>query len=209
MIHIVDVCKNYGDKRVIDNISLRVESGQTLVLLGTSGSGKTTLLKMINFLVTPTTGTILVDGQNIANIDVVQLRRSIGYVIQQVGLLPHYTNRANIELTLKLNQWSESNRQARSHELLALVGLEEADGNRYPEELSGGQQQRVGIARAIANDPAIILMDEPFGALDPITKQNLILELKEKQLFVDKTVVMVTHDVFEAISLADKICFAG
>ncbi|MEM9829527.1 MAG: ATP-binding cassette domain-containing protein [Bacteroidota bacterium] len=206
MITITDVSKKYGNKWVIDGISLQVDRGKTLVLLGTSGSGKTTLLKMINYLIAPTSGTIYVNNRNVAESDPAQLRRSIGYVIQQVGLFPHYTNRRNIELTLRLNNWPESRRRSRSQELLQLVGLSEADGERYPQELSGGQQQRVGIARALANDPPIILMDEPFGALDPITKQSLILELVAKQLFKDKTVVIVTHDVFEAITLGDTIC---
>ncbi len=206
MITITDVCKKYGNKWVVDRISLQVGQGKTLVLLGTSGSGKTTLLKMINFLIAPTSGTIHLNNKNVAESDPAQLRRSIGYVIQQVGLFPHYTNRRNIELTLKLNNWPESQRQSRGQELLKLVGLSEEDGDRYPHELSGGQQQRVGIARALANDPPVILMDEPFGALDPITKQNLIVELVAKQLFKDKTVVIVTHDVFEAITLGDTIC---
>ncbi|WKN42547.1 ATP-binding cassette domain-containing protein [Tunicatimonas pelagia] len=206
MINISEVSKKYGNKRVLDRISLQVDRGQTLVLLGTSGSGKTTLLKMINHLVPPTTGDIYIDGKAVGNSNPTQLRKAIGYVIQQVGLFPHYTNRHNIELTLRLNNWPEKQREERSSTLLKLVGLNQEDGERYPHELSGGQQQRVGIARALANDPPIILMDEPFGALDPITKQNLIAELVEKQLFKDKTVVIVTHDVFEAIILADKIC---
>ena len=206
MITISDVSKKYGNKRVLDRISLQVGRGETLVLLGTSGSGKTTLLKMINYLIPPSTGNISINNKQVGESNPTQLRKSIGYVIQQVGLFPHYTNRRNIELTLTLNNWSEREKEGRSKELLDLVGLNPEDGERYPHQLSGGQQQRVGIARALANNPPIILMDEPFGALDPITKQNLIAELVEKQLFEDKTVVIVTHDVFEAITLADKIC---
>ncbi|MGB3586295.1 MAG: ATP-binding cassette domain-containing protein [Tunicatimonas sp.] len=206
MITISDVSKKYGNKRVLDRISLQVGQGETLVLLGTSGSGKTTLLKMINYLIPSSSGDIFINDKQVGKSNLTQLRKSIGYVIQQVGLFPHYSNRRNIELTLTLNNWSEREKKRRSDELLNLVGLNQEDGERYPHQLSGGQQQRVGIARALANDPPIILMDEPFGALDPITKQNLIVELVEKQLFKDKTVVIVTHDVFEAITLADTIC---
>ncbi len=206
MITISEVSKKYGNKRVLDSISLQVGQGKTLVLLGTSGSGKTTLLKMINYLIPSSSGDIFINDKQVGKSNLTQLRKSIGYVIQQVGLFPHYTNRRNIELTLTLNNWSEREKKSRSDELLNLVGLNQEDGERYPHQLSGGQQQRVGIARALANDPPIILMDEPFGALDPITKQNLIVELVEKQLFKDKTVVIVTHDVFEAITLADTIC---
>ncbi|MEM9670949.1 MAG: ATP-binding cassette domain-containing protein [Bacteroidota bacterium] len=206
MINIEKVCKNYGDKTVINQVSLEVAEGQTLALLGTSGSGKTTLLKMINYLIPPSSGNIYIAGQDNSKIDVANLRKRIGYVIQQVGLFPHYTIRENIELVLKLEGHSQEDRQNRSDELLRLVGLDASVGERYPSELSGGQQQRVGIARAMANDPPLILMDEPFGALDPITKQALIGELLNKQLFKEKTVVLVTHDVFEAITLADTIC---
>jgi osmoprotectant transport system ATP-binding protein len=206
MINIEKVCKNYGDQTVINRVSLEVAEGQTLALLGTSGSGKTTLLKMINYLVPPSSGSIYIAGRDNAEINPPILRKRIGYVIQQVGLFPHYTIHENIELVLKLEGQKPENRRSRSEELLQLVGLDISIGERYPTELSGGQQQRVGIARAMANDPPLILMDEPFGALDPITKQTLIDELKAKQLFREKTVVMVTHDVFEAITLADKIC---
>ncbi|MGD1891119.1 MAG: ATP-binding cassette domain-containing protein [Cyclobacteriaceae bacterium] len=206
MINIEKVCKNYGDKTVINQVSLEVAEGQTLALLGTSGSGKTTLLKMINYLIPPSSGNIYIAGQDNSKIDVANLRKRIGYVIQQVGLFPHYTIRENIELVLKLEGHSQEDRQNRSDELLRLVGLDASVGERYPSELSGGQQQRVGIARAMANDPPLMLLDAHYGALDPITKQALSGELLNKQLFKEKTVVLVTHDVFEAITLADTIC---
>ncbi|MEQ9442871.1 MAG: ATP-binding cassette domain-containing protein [Cyclobacteriaceae bacterium] len=206
MIEVKSICKNYGDKKVVSDISFEVEDGQTFILLGTSGSGKTTLLKMINHLIIPNAGSITVNGKNIAEIPAPILRKRIGYVIQQVGLFPHYTILENIGLVLKLEGWTEEKRHVRSKEMLKLVGLPENFSDRYPHELSGGQQQRVGIARAMANDPPLILMDEPFGALDPITKQNLVDELKAKQMFAEKTVVMVTHDVYEAITLGDMIC---
>jgi len=206
MINIEKVCKNYGDKTVINQVSLEVAEGQTLALLGTSGSGKTTLLKMINYLIPPSSGNIYIAGQDNSEIHPASLRKRIGYVIQQVGLFPHCTIQENIELVLKLEGQNQEVRRSRSEDLLQLVGLEKSIGERYPNELSGGQQQRVGVARAMANNPSLILMDEPFGALDPITKQALIGELKAKQLFKEKTVVIVTHDVFEAITLADTIC---
>nr|WKN34343.1 ATP-binding cassette domain-containing protein [Tunicatimonas sp. TK19036] len=206
MIEVKNICKNYGQKRVVDNVSFQVSEGQTLVLLGTSGSGKTTLLKMINRLIIPASGSIVIDGKNTAEINPSILRKKIGYVIQQVGLFPHYTILENIGLILQLEGWPDTKRVSRSKEMLKLVGLEESYGSRYPHELSGGQQQRIGLARAMANNPPLILMDEPFGALDPITKQNLIEELKVKKIFIEKTIIMVTHDVFEAITLGDKIC---
>ena len=206
MIEVKNICKDYGQKRVVDNISFQVLEGQTLVLLGTSGSGKTTLLKMINRLIIPGSGSIYIDGKNTAEIIPSVLRKKIGYVIQQVGLFPHYSILDNIGLVLQLEGWPEEKRVPRSKEMLQLVGLEESYGDRYPHELSGGQQQRIGLARAMANDPPLILMDEPFGALDPITKQNLIEELQAKKMFTEKTVVMVTHDVFESITLGDTIC---
>lgn len=206
MITLSEVSKKYGNKRVLDSISLQVDQGQTLVLLGTSGSGKTTLLKAINYLTPPSSGNIFINSEAVNKENATRIRKSVGYVIQQVGLFPHYTNQQNIELTLKLNNCSENKRKERCNALLELVGLTPEDGERYPHQLSGGQQQRVGIARALANDPPLVLMDEPFGALDPITKQNLITELIEKKLFQDKTVVLVTHDVYEAVTLADIVC---
>jgi osmoprotectant transport system ATP-binding protein len=186
-------------------LNLRVERGETLVLLGRSGSGKTTTLKLINRLLTPASGEVLVNGKSTAEGDVIRLRRSIGYVIQDVGLFPHYTVERNIGIAPKLEGWDASRIRERVEELLQLVGLETSLAQRYPHQLSGGQRQRVGVARALAADPAILLMDEPFGALDALTRAQLQHEFRSLQQRLNKTVVFVTHDLSEALRLGSRI----
>lgn len=191
---------------LLDGLNLQVRAGETLMLLGRSGSGKTTSLKMINRLIEPTAGEVLVDGRSVSQWDVIRLRRSIGYAIQEVGLFPHYTVRENVGLVPKLENWDQSTRRARVEEVLALVGLPAKEfAERFPSELSGGQRQRVGLARALAAEPPILLMDEPFGALDPITRAEVQLEFRKLQEELRKTVVFVTHDVAEALLLGDRI----
>jgi len=176
------------------------------MLLGRSGSGKTTCLKTINRLIEPTDGEVLVDGKSLSQWDVIRLRRSIGYAIQDVGLFPHYTVRQNVGLVPKLERWEPSRVEARVEGVLALVGLPAQEfADRFPNELSGGQRQRVGLARALAAEPPILLMDEPFGALDPVTRAEVQLEFRRLQEKLKKTVVFVTHDVGEALLLGDRI----
>ena len=190
----------------VDDVSLVVEEGELHVLIGPSGSGKTTTMRMINRLETPTAGRITVDGRDIRAMNVVELRRGIGYVIQQGGLFPHFTVADNVAVVPRLLGWPRQKRRQRAEELLALVGLPpDQFADRYPRELSGGQQQRVGVARALAVDPPIVLMDEPFGAVDPITRKQLQRELRRIQAEVRKTIVFVTHDIGEAFLLADRI----
>ncbi|MBW3632983.1 MAG: ATP-binding cassette domain-containing protein [Chloroflexi bacterium] len=190
----------------VDDISLEVGEGELHVLIGPSGSGKTTTMRMINRLETLTTGRILIDGRDIQTLNVVELRRGIGYVIQQGGLFPHFTVADNVAIVPRLLGWPRQKRRQRAEELLALVGLPpEQFADRYPRELSGGQQQRVGVARALAVDPPIVLMDEPFGAVDPITRKQLQRELRRIQEEVRKTIVFVTHDIAEAFLLGDRI----
>jgi osmoprotectant transport system ATP-binding protein len=176
-----------------------------LLLLGRSGSGKTTSLKLINRLLEPTSGEVRVEGKATTVWDVIRLRRGIGYVIQEVGLFPHFTIERNIALVPKIEGWDESRIRIRVRELLSVVGLSENIAKRYPRELSGGQRQRVGVARALAADPPILFMDEPFGAVDPITRAELQREFLELQKRLQKTVVFVTHDLREALLLADRI----
>ncbi|MFW5653598.1 MAG: ATP-binding cassette domain-containing protein [Planctomycetota bacterium] len=174
--------------------------------VGSSGCGKTTTLKMINRLIEPSSGTILLDGSDILQQDLLSLRRSIGYVFQDIGLFPHMTSAANIEIVPKLLGWSKSKRRARSRELLQLVGLQaDEHAERMPSQLSGGQQQRIGIARALAADPKYLLMDEPFGALDAVTRDQLQSELVSIRERLGKTIIFVTHDLFEALRLGDHI----
>lgn len=194
-----------GSRELLHDLNLAVVQGETLVLLGRSGSGKTTTLKLINRLLTPTAGEILVQGRSLQTWDVIQLRRRIGYVIQEVGLFPHFTVEKNIALVPRIEGWPEERIRQRVPELLRLVGLEPAIAERYPRELSGGQRQRVGVARALAADPPLLLMDEPFGALDPITRAELQKEFLALQRQLRKTVVFVTHDLREALLLADRI----
>lgn len=195
-----------SDRAIIDNLNLRIYHGETLVLLGRSGCGKTTTLKLINNLLMPTAGNVTVEGKPTSTWEPIQLRRHIGYVIQDIGLFPHFTVERNVALVPRLQQWSEDRISNRVHELLDLVGLPaEKYAKRYPRELSGGQRQRVGVARALAADPPILLMDEPFGALDPITRTEIQHEFRELQQRLQKTVVFVTHDMREAFILASRI----
>lgn len=194
-----------GGRELLHDIDLQVQRGETLVLLGRSGSGKTTTLKLVNRLLSPSSGEVLVNERSTADWDVIRLRRMIGYVIQDVGLLPHYTVERNIGLVPSVEDWPAPKIRERVLELLALVGLDPEIGARYPRELSGGQRQRVGVARALAADPPLLLMDEPFGALDPITRAELQKEFVALQARLKKTVVFVTHDLPEALSLASRI----
>ncbi|HEY9725660.1 MAG TPA: ABC transporter ATP-binding protein [Chroococcales cyanobacterium] len=191
---------------VVNGCTCEIEAGQLVVILGPSGCGKTTLLKMVNRLYEPTSGTIYLDGTNIRQLKVTELRRQIGYVIQQSGLFPHMTVAQNIAVVPKLLGWSRVQYQQRVDELLTLVELPpEAYRNRYPSQLSGGQQQRVGLARALAGDPKVMLMDEPFGAIDAITRETLQDEILRLQRQLKKTILFVSHDVEEALRLADKL----
>ena len=206
MLKFENVSKIYGNgKRAVDGINLDIKKGEFVVFIGPSGCGKTTTMKMINRLVRPSEGKIYVNGQNVMEKNIVELRRSIGYVIQQIGLFPHMTIRENIALVPKLLKWPQTQRTARADELLQLVNMPPEFLDRYPHELSGGQQQRIGVLRALAAEPPLILMDEPFGALDPITRDSLQAEFKNLQKTLGKTIVFVTHDMDEAIKLADRI----
>lgn len=207
MIEFKKVEKSFKNKKVISDLSMTIEDGELVAIIGSSGCGKTTSLKMINRLIAPTSGHILIDGKDIHQMDSVELRRSIGYVIQQMGLFPHMTVRENIELIQKLEKKDPEKIAKNTQRLLKLVDLGGDEYlDRYPADLSGGQQQRVGVARALANDPKIMLMDEPFSALDPITRVNLQDELIALHEKVDMTIVFVTHDMDEAIKIADRIC---
>jgi osmoprotectant transport system ATP-binding protein len=200
------VTKRYGDADAVRELSLEIPSGEIVIFVGPSGCGKTTSLKMINRLIEPTSGVISIDGLDTAAVDVNQLRRSIGYVIQQIGLFPHYTVAGNVATVPRLAGWDKKRTAARVEELLDLVGLPAAQyANRLPAELSGGELQRVGVARALAIDPNILLMDEPFGAIDPIARERLQNELLRLQQVVRKTIVFVTHDIDEAIRLGDRV----
>nr|WP_278768687.1 betaine/proline/choline family ABC transporter ATP-binding protein [Limosilactobacillus mucosae] len=206
MVEFKNVSKIYpGGKVAVENINLRIERGEFVCFIGTSGGGKTTTLRMINGMLIPTGGDITVDGKNIHDIDPIELRRSIGYVIQNIGLMPHMTIRDNITLVPKLLKWPKEKRDARAKELIKMVELPEEFLDRYPSELSGGQQQRIGVIRALAADQQIILMDEPFGALDPLTREALQRLVKRLQQRMGRTIIMVTHDMDEAIRLADRI----
>src|SRR5271166_1158080 len=200
-----DVSYRVNGNQVLCELSLQVARGETLVLLGRSGSGKTTTLKLVNRLVTQTSGEIFVNGSLHSEVDVIRLRRGIGYVIQEVGLFPHFTVAKNIGLVPKIEGWKEDRIRARVEEMLQLVGLAPDIASRYPHQLSGGQRQRVGVARALAADPAILLMDEPFGALDPLTRDELQREFLALQQRLNKTVVFVTHDLHEALLLGSRI----
>lgn len=207
MIQFKNVEKSYEEGAlVLKGINLHVHEGELLTLIGPSGCGKTTTMRMINRLIDPTKGQIFIDGENIIERDPVQLRRNIGYVIQQIGLLPHMTIEQNISLVPKLKKWPKEKYEKRVDELLDLVGLDPASfKHRYPSELSGGQQQRIGVIRALAGEPPIILMDEPFSALDPISREQLQDEFSKLQEEIHKTIVFVTHDMDEAIKIADRI----
>ena len=205
VIEFRDVSFSVSEQRILSDVSFSVESGETLILLGRSGSGKTTALKLINRLLTPTYGQVVVAGRNNSQWDPIKLRRSIGWVIQESGLFPHYTVERNIAVVPQLEHWGADRVQSRVTELMQLVGLDASLRARYPHQLSGGQRQRVGVARALAADPQILLMDEPFGALDPITRAELQKEFLKLQQRLRKTVVMVTHDVREALLLGSRI----
>jgi len=195
-----------GGVQAVKDLSLEISEGETLVLLGTSGSGKTTTMKMVNRLIDPTSGRILIDGADVMEQDPIELRRGIGYSIQSIGLFPHMTVGDNIAVVPRLLRWSKDDIDERIDQLLAMMGLEpEEFRGRYPMQLSGGQRQRVGVARALAADPPIVLMDEPFGALDPITREQLQNEFIELESEIRKTVIFVTHDVFEAAKMGDRI----
>jgi len=190
----------------VRDLSLEIERGETLVLLGTSGSGKTTTMKMVNRLIEPTGGRIILDGRDIMEQDPIELRRGVGYAIQSIGLFPHMTVGENIGVVPRLLKWPRQKTAERIDHLLTIVGLEpEEFRDRYPAQLSGGQRQRVGVARALAADPPVVLMDEPFGALDPITREQLQNEFIELESEIGKTIVFVTHDVFEAVKMGDRI----
>lgn len=194
-----------GNKVVVDDFNLDVEKGEFICFIGTSGSGKTTTMRMINRMLKQSSGTIKINGQDIAKMDPVKLRRKIGYVIQNIGLMPHMTIRENITLVPKLLKWSEEKRNERAKEMIKLVDLPEDFLDRYPSQLSGGQQQRIGVVRALAADQDIILMDEPFGALDPITREDLQDLVKDLQERLGKTFIFVTHDMDEALRLSSRI----
>ncbi|NHM75942.1 betaine/proline/choline family ABC transporter ATP-binding protein [Staphylococcus sp. 11007852] len=207
MLSIKNLSKVYaGSKKAVDNMTIDIQQGEFVAFIGTSGSGKTTALRMINRMIEATEGQIMINGKDVRQMNPVELRRSIGYVIQQIGLMPHMTVRENIVLVPKLLKWSQEKKDEKARELIKLVDLPEEYLDRYPSELSGGQQQRIGVVRALAAEQDIILMDEPFGALDPITRDTLQDLVKKLQQQLGKTFIFVTHDMDEAIKLADKIC---
>jgi osmoprotectant transport system ATP-binding protein len=210
MIEFRDVSKQFPDGTLaVDGFSLVIPSRKTTVLVGSSGSGKTTLLRMINRMVDATSGQVEIDGTNVSEVAAVPLRRSIGYVMQNSGLLPHRTAADNIATVPRLNGATRQAARDRALELMDVVGLDRSLADRYPSQLSGGQQQRVGVARGLASDPNILLMDEPFGAVDPIVRAELQQELIRLQRELDKTVVFVTHDIDEAFLLGDQVVILG
>ena len=206
MIRLEQVTKCYGDTTAVDGLSLEVGRGEVCVLIGPSGCGKTTTLRMINRLIEPTAGSIFIDGEDTSRVRPEKLRQSIGYAIQSVGLFPHMTVAANIAVVPQLLHWTREQTSARTEELLGLVGLQAAEyADKYPAQLSGGEAQRIGVARALAADPPMLLMDEPFGAVDPLTRERLQAQFVRIQRALQKTVILVTHDLDEAIRLADRI----
>src|SRR6188768_2338201 len=209
MIVLDHVTKRFGGAAdrpaAVEDLSLEIGDGEIVVLLGSSGRGKTTTLRMINRLIEATSGTITIGGKDVHTMPVHELRRGIGYVIQQAGLFPHRTVLDNVTTVPRLLGWSKEKRNARARDLLALVGLDPATAAMYPAQLSGGQQQRVGVARALAADPPVLLMDEPFGAVDPIVRAQLQREFLRLQRELHKTIVFVTHDIDEAVLLGDRI----
>jgi len=208
MIKFENVHKSYGNKTVLDNLNFEIKQGEFIVLIGPSGCGKTTTLKTINRLIDPDGGKIYIDGKDIKSINPVKLRRSIGYVIQQIGLFPNMTVEQNISIVPKLLKYPKEKCRQIARDLLELVNMPyEENAHKYPYQLSGGQQQRIGVLRALAATPPIVLMDEPFGALDPITRETLQEEVRRIQKKLKKTIVFVTHDMEEALRMADKIIF--
>ncbi|MGV3560093.1 ABC transporter ATP-binding protein [Larkinella arboricola] len=205
MINVRHLTKRYPDHTAVEDVSFAVREQETLVLLGTSGSGKTTTLKMINRLIEPTSGTVEINGTDTQKQAPHELSRSIGYVVQETGLFPHYTVGENIAIVPRLLHWDKDRIRNRTHELLAMLRLPEKQLNAYPDQLSGGQRQRVGLARALAANPPILLMDEPLGALDPITRAEIRQEFRNLDELRRKTVVLVTHDVREALELGDRV----
>ena len=207
MIRLEGVSKRYADGTVaVEALDLEVNAGELVALVGPSGSGKTTTMKMVNRLIEPTGGRILIDGRDVTDVDPVELRRGIGYVIQNVGLFPHRTVEDNVAVVPELVGWPAERRKTRARELMEIVGLDPAlHGPRYPHELSGGQRQRVGVARALAADPPVLLMDEPFSAVDPVVRAQLQDEFLRLQDDVRKTILFVTHDIEEAVRLGDRI----
>lgn len=206
MIKVDDLSKSFGNHNVVNHLSFEVKKGETCMLLGTSGSGKTTTLKMINGLINPSSGAIFIDKKNIAQQNPAILRRHIGYVLQHYGLFPHYTVAQNIALVPRLLQWNKIDITKRTEELMEKLHLAKEYLHEYPDVLSGGQQQRVGLARALAANPPILLMDEPFGALDAVTRSRIHAEFTELDELKNKTILMVTHDMEEAFLLGDRIC---
>ncbi|WP_018613751.1 ABC transporter ATP-binding protein [Segetibacter koreensis] len=206
MIRLKNVSKFYKSTKAVDDISFEVKEGETVVLLGTSGCGKTTTLRMINRLVEPSSGKIVVNGQNILEQPAEKMRRGIGYVLQHHGLFPHYTVAENISIVPNLLKWSKDKIINRTRELLEKLQLSQTLGDLYPSQLSGGQQQRVGLARALAAYPPVLLMDEPLGALDPVTRVGIRKEFTTLDELKRKTILMVTHDVQEAFELGDRVC---
>lgn len=206
MIKVRNISKRYNSTPVVSDVSFSVEQGEVLVLLGTSGSGKTTTLKIINSLIEKDSGKVFIESEDTDDLTPFELRRRIGYVIQNIGLFPHYTIEQNIAVVPELLRWNKPEIKSRVDSLLEMMNLPLSMKPRKPHELSGGQQQRVGIARALAGDPSLILMDEPFGALDPITRQELQGEFKQLEGALNKAIILVTHDIVEAVSLGNRIC---
>jgi len=207
IVSIAGVRFSYKGQVVLDDLDLSVAAGESVALVGRSGAGKSTLLKLINRLLLPESGTVVVDGRDTREWDPIVLRRRTGYVLQEIGLFPHLTVEENVALVPRLEGWPDARRRARAHELLELVGLAPAEfAHRWPRELSGGQRQRVGVARALAVDPPIVLMDEPFGALDSVTREELRAEFQRIRRHLRQTVVFVTHDMDEAFALGDRVC---
>lgn len=200
-----DVSYVVAGRRILDRLNVEVETGETLVLLGRSGSGKTTALRLINRMLEPSGGTVLINGQDIRKFDAIQLRRRIGYVIQDVGLLPHWTIEQNVALVPRLAGWPIQKQRKRAQELIEQVGLPEEMMSRLPHELSGGQRQRVGVARALAAEPELLLFDEPFGALDPVTRHEMQEQFLQLRQRYHVTSVFVTHDLVEALRIASRI----
>jgi osmoprotectant transport system ATP-binding protein len=205
MISLRELVARFGETTVVDRLSLEVAEGELLVLVGGSGSGKTTTLRMVNRLVEPTSGSVLLGGRDTRTLPLSELRRSIGYVLQRFGLFPHLTVAENVAVPLELAGWPAAQRAERVQELLTLVQLDPGLGSRRPAELSGGQQQRVGVARALATKPRVMLLDEPFGALDPLTRDHLQQRFLELKVQLSLTAILVTHDMAEALLLADRI----